>query len=99
MEYKRQCSHIYFTGEIEVIINTYYPIPKSWSKKKQKEALEGGFRPLVKPDLDNVSKIILDSLNKVAFDDDKSVCDLHIHKWYSHEPRVEVTIIGDYAVV
>ena len=93
-EFKKQCPHTYFDGEIEVIINAYFPIPKSWNKRKQKEALEGIFRPIVKPDVDNISKIVLDSLNGVAFDDDKSVTDLHIHKWYSNEPRVEVTIIG-----
>lgn len=96
MEYKRQCSHIYFTGELEVIINAYFSIPKSWSKKKKEQALQGILRPQTKPDTDNISKIILDSLNTVAFDDDKQVTDLHIHKYYSDEPRVVVTIIGDW---
>lgn len=94
-EYKRQCPHIYFTGELEVIIMVYHEIPKSWSKKKRKQALDEEIRPQNKPDVDNVSKIILDSLNKVAFDDDKQVTDLHIHKYYSDEPRVEVTIMGE----
>ena len=98
-EYKKQCSNIYFTGELEVVINAYFNIPKSWSKKKQEQAIEGEIRPQTKPDLDNISKIILDSLNNVAFDDDKQITDLHIHKHYSDEPRVEVTIIGDWARV
>lgn len=99
VEYKRQCPNIYFIGELEVIINVFFPIPNSWSKKKKQSALMGEFRPQTKPDCDNVSKIILDSLNKIAFDDDKQVTDLHTHKYYSEEPRVEVTIYGEWARV
>lgn len=95
-EYKRQCSHIYFIGELEVVINAYYNIPKSLSKSKKLAAMNGEIRPQTKPDVDNVSKIVLDSLNKVAFDDDKNIVDLHIHKYYSNEPRVEVTIFGEW---
>lgn len=98
-EYKRQCSHIYFTGELEVVINAYFNIPKSWSKLKKLAATNGEIRPQSKPDVDNISKIILDSLNAVAFDDDKQITDLHIHKYYSNEPRVEVTIIGEWVRV
>lgn len=94
-EYKRQCPNTYFVGELEVVINAFYNIPKSWSKKKKQAALNGEIRPTTKPDVDNVSKILLDSLNKVAFDDDKQVADLHIHKFYSDEPRVEITLYGE----
>lgn len=99
MEYKRQCSGIYFVGELEVIINAFFGVPKSWSKRKKEQALNGEFRPQSKPDCDNVSKIILDSLNQVAFDDDKQITDLHTHKYYSNEPRVEVAIIGEWVRV
>lgn len=98
-EYKAQCNGIYFVGELEVVIIAYFGIPKSWSKKKKEQALDGEIRPQSKPDVDNISKIILDSLNKIAFEDDKDVVDLTIHKWYAEEPRVEVTIIGEYAKV
>lgn len=94
-EYKRQCPNIYFVGELEVVIKAYYDIPKSWSKKKQQQAAAGIIRPNVTPDCDNIAKAILDSLNKVCYDDDKAIQDLHIHKYYSNEPRCEVTIIGE----
>lgn len=95
-EYKKQCPHIYFVGELEVVINAYYDIPKSWSKRKKQDAADGIIRPNVTPDCDNIAKSILDSLNKVCYDDDKSIQDLHIHKYYSSEPRVEVTIFGEW---
>ena len=98
-EYKRQCPNVYFVGELEVIINAYFDIPKSWSKKKKKDAADGIIRPSVTPDCDNIAKSVLDSLNKVSYDDDKAIQDLHIHKHYSNEPRVEVTIRGKWVRV
>lgn len=98
-EYKKQYPNTYFIGELVVSITAYYPIPKSWSKKKKQEAIDGIARPIVKPDVDNVSKIILDSLNGVAFDDDKQVIELHIHKVYGENPRVYVSILGDSVTV
>ena len=42
------------------------------------------------PDVDNCSKIILDSLNKVAYDDDQQVVELAVLKrWTEEEERIE----------
>jgi Holliday junction resolvase RusA-like endonuclease len=79
-------------GQIKVIINAYFSIPKSTSQKKQKEMKNFLLRPTKKPDTDNIAKIVLDSLNKIAFDDDKQVIDLRVLKFYSENPRVEVTL-------
>lgn len=98
-EYKAQCNGIYFVGELEVVINAYFGIPKSWSKKKKEQALDGEIRPCVKCDIDNIEKICCDALNKIAFEDDKQIVDMHGHKYYSDEPRVEITIIGEYVAV
>lgn len=80
------------TGQIRAEIKAYLAIPKSTSKKKRKEMLEGKIRPTKKPDTDNIAKIVLDSLNTIAFDDDKQVVDLRVEKYYSEEPRVEVIL-------
>ena len=45
-----------------------------------------------KPDSDNIVKIVLDGLNKVAYHDDSQVCKLSFEKKYSKIPRVEVKI-------
>ena len=45
-----------------------------------------------KPDSDNIIKIILDGLNKVAYHDDAQICKLSFEKRYSKIPRVEVKI-------
>ena len=49
-------------------------------------------RPIKKPDMDNVVKVIADSLNGVAYRDDTQIVDQMCRKFYSDEPRVEVII-------
>ena len=52
--------------------------------KKQKVLIENNeLFPTVKPDADNVSKIILDALNGVAYYDNNQVTDLAIYKQYA----------------
>lgn len=77
---------------LEIQITAYYPIPQSTSKKKRKEMLEHRIRPVVKPDLDNVAKLIYDALNGVAWHDDNAIVSTQIGKFYSENPRVEVFI-------
>ena len=77
---------------LDVRIIAYYEIPKSISKKKRKAMLEHKIRPAKKPDWDNVGKIVCDSLNKVAYRDDSAVVDAQVRKFYSENPRVDVTI-------
>ena len=77
---------------LDVRIIAYYEIPKSTSKKKRREMLEHRLRPTKKPDWDNVGKIVCDSLNKVAYHDDSAVVDAQVRKFYSENPRVDVTI-------
>lgn len=77
---------------LDVRIIAYYDIPKSTSKKKRKEMLEHKIRPAKKPDWDNIGKIVCDSLNLVAYHDDSAVVDAQVRKFYSENPRVDVTI-------
>ena len=80
------------SGAVKVRILAYFPIPKSASKKRQKMMAEGEIRHTTKPDGENVSKAILDGLNRMAYDDDSNIVELHVEKWYSEEPRAEITI-------
>ena len=45
-----------------------------------------------KPDVDNLAKIVLDSLNKIAYDDDAQVCRLLVEKRYGETPQVLVRL-------
>lgn len=77
---------------LDVRIIAYYPIPKSTSKKKRREMLEHRIRPVVKPDLDNVAKLVYDALNGVAWHDDNAIVDTQVRKFYSENPRVDISI-------
>jgi Holliday junction resolvase RusA-like endonuclease len=72
-----------FTGALEVSMNVGFPIPKSWSKKKTKEATDGILKPITKPDLDNIAKLVLDALNGIVYKDDSQVVELTISKFYT----------------
>ena len=79
-------------GEITAEIIAYFSIPKSLSKKKRSEAIEGKIKPTKKPDTDNIAKTILDSLNGIAFEDDKQVVSLLVKKLYGEEAKVVVSL-------
>ena len=76
---------------ISLRVVAHHPIPISWSKRKQQQALQGDLVP-GKPDLDNVAKAVLDALNGVIYADDKQVIKLVAEKKYSFDPRVEVYV-------
>lgn len=69
-------------------ILAWFTMPASWSKKKRASII----RQTHKPDTDNIAKIILDSLNGVAYEDDSAVCALYVCKKYSGEDRVIVEL-------
>lgn len=79
-------------GALEVHIRAYYQIAKSHSNKKKAAMETGEILPTIKPDHDNISKIICDSLNGIAYADDKQITDCIFKKRYAKIPRVEVSI-------
>ena len=54
--------------------------------------LNNNISPVKKPDIDNIAKIILDALNKLAFNDDNQIIKLSIEKVYSEEEKVYIKI-------
>ena len=80
-------------GPVDVLIEAFYPIPTSWSKKKKEQAKSGVIYPTVKPDFDNVEKCVLDAMSGIVYGDDKQICDCTTRKRYSLEPRVEILVM------
>ena len=80
------------TGNVSIEIRITIAVPKSATKKERQALLSA--RPMKKPDLDNVAKIILDALNGVAYEDDKQVTSLTIYREWGETPQVEVWILG-----
>ena len=73
-------------------IDCYYAIPKQTPKKKRELMLEGKIQPMIKPDLDNVAKSIMDALNGLAYLDDKQIVLVRVSKAYALEPHTTVDI-------
>lgn len=82
LNYQEQSGR-YLQGAIRARIEAYYKIPKSYSKKRVQSILEGKEHYTKKCDVDNLAKIILDSINKIAYDDDAQVVELTVIKRYT----------------
>lgn len=77
---------------LQMSIVANYEIPKSYSKKKIQLIQSGKVFATKKPDVDNIFKIVADSLNGVAYKDDSQIIWGSVLKKYSSEPCVEVLI-------
>lgn len=72
-------------GAIAIDLECHFKMPK-WSNKKRKEMVG---KPCLKtPDIDNITKIYLDALNQVAYDDDKQVYQISATKVWDTEEYV-----------
>lgn len=69
------------------------PIPTSTPKKQREAMLRGEKAHTKKPDLDNLSKQLLDAMTRVGFwRDDRQVVSLRCSKIYAAVPHWEVAV-------
>ena len=90
--FKTEATKIPDNHRVYLEIRAYFQIPKSISKKKREKMLSGSIKPTKKPDCDNISKVICDALNGIAFHDDSMIVGLEVEKFYSENPCVDVVI-------
>lgn len=81
-----------FSGPLVMRLYFYMPIPKSETKANKLKMLEKKKRPVTKPDLDNLSKSIMDALNGVAYNDDNQIVTLLAKKYYGEIPCVKIIV-------
>ena len=74
---------------VAIKIEFFYAIPKRWNQKKKSEAKWH----ISRPDIDNLVKSVLDSLNGIAFLDDSQVCSVQASKQYADIDEVKIEII------
>lgn len=79
-------------GRAKVSITAFFEIPKSTSKAMKEQMMENTISPTKKPDIDNVVKIVLDSMNKFAFKDDTQITKIEVEKLYGVEEKLYVKI-------
>lgn len=77
---------------LHVIVRFYRPIQKSLSHKEYVRRKKNVVMPIIKPDLDNYIKSVLDGLNGLAFEDDNQIIRIDAIKLYSDHPRTEILI-------
>ena len=54
---------------------------------------KGYIRPNKTPDLDNYTKLALDALNDILWEDDRYIIEIHATKYYSTtQPRLDITL-------
>lgn len=87
-------------GPVYMVVNAFFPIPKSWSKKKRQQAQQTLAWHIGKPDGDNILKAVGDGLNGVVFKDDSQIAFAKVTKQYDALPRVEimVEIMNDFGI-
>ena len=70
---------------LSVVINCFFKVPKSTTKKRRAAMLDGSIKATIKPDVDNIAKIITDALNEHAYLDDSQIVHLVVAKHYTDE--------------
>lgn len=92
--YIQSAKGVLFGKEIPIklsITASFIPV-KSASKKKQQQMLTGEILPLKKPDIDNIVKVVADSLNGVAYQDDTHIACVEAKKVYDKTEGLHITV-------
>ena len=77
---------------ITVSIDFCLSVPASTSKKRKADMISGVIKHTVKPDIDNLTKAMLDALNGIAWYDDAQITMLHVSKSYAETPHIMIAI-------
>jgi Holliday junction resolvase RusA-like endonuclease len=90
----RERYKIKLSGAVEIKVYFFFTPPKSWSKRKQRQALDGIIYPISHScgDIDNLLKTALDGLNNVAYKDDSQVIKVVAGMEYSKNARTEIVL-------
>lgn len=81
-----------FESPVRAKITAIFEPAQSYSKKKRLMLLSSKFNYTSKPDTDNIAKIVLDSLNGLAYKDDAQITRLEVEKSYGEQAKVIVEL-------
>jgi Holliday junction resolvase RusA-like endonuclease len=81
-------------GPVLLGVKSVFPVPQTWPMWKRNLALSGQIRPIAKPDIDNLTKLVMDALNGICWIDDAQVVGAlpGAGKWYGLEAQTEIRI-------
>ena len=92
-DYANQYKWEPYDGQLRAEVEVFIQVPKSDSKLKKLAKIIGEIRPTIKPDCDNLAKSILDSLNGLAYQDDRQIIELSVKKFYAEQSEVRVKLM------
>lgn len=78
---------------IVLSILAVFPVPASWSGKRQREALAGLRHKTSRPDMENTIKGALDAMQSIVYRDDAQIIGYRLcAKVYGERPRLEIIV-------
>lgn len=80
---------------LKVVIDAFFKLPKSATKKDRIDVLNHIKFPTVKADADNIAKSILDGMNGYVYGDDAQVVDLVITKRYDCDDAFVIVTVKE----
>lgn len=81
------------TGPLKVVLNFYFKVPASYSKKRRQDIVDGVELFTKRPDVDNLAKAVLDALNGVLYVDDSQIVELSVCKHYGESAKIHLDVI------
>lgn len=79
------------SGALRITVCAAFLVPKSKSKKEKEQLLARAYRT-ERPDIDNIVKLVLDALNKVAYEDDSCIAEIRASKIFDNMEYTYVQI-------
>ena len=79
-------------GPLSIDLMFHMPIPKSESKARKAQMINGKILPIKRPDLDNMGYFITNAMKEIIYEDDSQIVDLNMHKRYHEQPKIIVKI-------
>ena len=86
-------------GAVKAEISVIFEPPKSVSKKVRSKMIAGEIPHTTKGDLDNYIKVCADSVNKIAYEDDACINEIHAYKMYGERSCCQVRLTDEKHVV
>ena len=81
-----------YEGAVQLDITFFMQMPKA-PALKTKQMINGTILPIKRPDLDNLSYLVVNAMKGIIYEDDSQIVDLNLHKRYGEVPKTIVKVI------
>lgn len=82
-EEKMRCSDIArMKSAVKMCICIFQQIPDYLPEDIRLNMADGTVRPCIRPDADEIARVVMDALNGTVYADDSQICSLTVNKWY-----------------